>query len=123
MNPKRQLVGKEYDVMSVVWDEGGRVPARRVHEVLSKRGTDRAETYQLIHRCIGKGYLEREEPDFVCHALIDRETIQVEETKRLVDRMFGGSAERLLVSLVDTKSTSQEEIGRLRALIKDVYQE
>ena len=67
--------------------------------------------------------MEREEPGFVCHALIDRETIQVEETKRLVDRMFGGSAERLLVSLVDAKSTSQEEIGRLRALIKDVYQE
>ena len=115
----------EFKVMSVVWDEGGATPARRVHEVLSGRDPsyERADTYQLIHRCIKKGALEREEPGFVCRALVERDEMQVKETKKLLDKLFGGSPERLLAALVEPGSASQEEIDRLRSLVRDVYRE
>ena len=121
----KPLSDGEFKVMSVVWDEGGATPARRVHEVLSGRDPsyERADTYQLIHRCIKKGALEREEPGFVCRALVERDEMQVKETKKLLDKLFGGSPERLLAALVEPGSASQEEIDRLRSLVRDVYRE
>lgn len=121
----KPLSDGEFKVMSVVWDEGGAVTARRVHEVLSSRDPsyERADTYQLIHRCIKKGALEREEPGFVCRALVGRDEMQVRETKKLLDKLFGGSPERLLAALVEPGAASQEEIDRLRSLVRDVYRE
>lgn len=49
--------------------------------------------------------------------------MQVRETRRLANRLFGGSAERLLVSLVDPNATSQEEIDRLRTLVRDTFKD
>lgn len=122
MELRKPLTDAELEVMSVVWESGGRASAADIYAAISKGGCERAAVYQLIHRLIKKGMLERENPGFVCRALIGREEVQVEETKRLVDRLFGGSAERLLVALVDPKSVSTEEIERLRSMVKDVYE-
>ena len=117
MGPDRPLTDAEYKVMAVVWERGGEAPAKDIHEVLSQKGYERASTYQLIHRCIGKGALERVEPGFICRSLVDQGELQVSETRKLIDRMFGGSPERLLVALVDPNTTNQKEIEHLRSLI------
>ncbi len=123
MGTKKPLTDAELEVMSVVWESGGSESAANVYAALSGSGCERAAVYQLIHRLIKKGMLEREEPGFVCRALVSRDEIQVEEAKRLVDRFFGGSAERLLVALVDSKAVTAEEIDRLRSMIRDAYGE
>ena len=121
MGPDRPLTDAEYKVMAVVWERGGEAPAKDIHEALSQKGYDRASTYQLIHRCIGKGALERIEPGFICRSLVDQSELQVSETRKLIDRVFGGSPERLLVALVNPNATSQKEIEHLRSLINTDY--
>lgn len=122
MAPLRPLTNQELKIMAVVWDEGGQTSAKRIHEVLSKQGFERASTYQYIHRCISKGALSRTEPGFICTALIAREETQVEETRKLVDTLFGGSAEKLLVALVDPDAASPEEIDRLRSMVNKAFE-
>lgn len=117
----RSLTSPELKVMNVIWDEGGQATAARIYEVLSKEGFERAFVYSLIHKCIGKSAVERVEPGFLCRALVERGEVQLKETKKLVDSLFGGSAEKLLISLVDPSSVSPDEIERLRSIVKKAY--
>ena len=122
MGIERALTDIEYKVMSVIWQDGGETPAKHIHEVLSKEdGLERASTYQIIHRCIAKGAIERIDPGFICRAKVAQDEMQAEETRKLIDRVFGGSAERLLVALIDPSTTSQDEIDRLRSMVRKSF--
>ena len=108
----------ELRVMNVVWRLGGEVPAAQIHEQLtSEAGCSKPTTYSLIHRCIEKGALARREPGFVCHALVAQEDVQATEAERFIDRVFEGSAERLLATLVKRNKISLEEIDKLRKIV------
>lgn len=115
------LSDSEIRVMDVVWDAGGRASAKQIADALAGQLEYSASaTYTLIHRCIKKGALERVQPGFVCHALVSREQVQAEETDRLVDRVFNGSADKLFAALVGRKKVSREEIARLRDLVNEM---
>ncbi len=103
--------------MEVLWQEDD-CPAKRIADMLSDRvGWNINTTYTVIKRCIGKGAIERRDPGFRCHALIGREAIRAEEARALLDKLFDGSAELLIASLVSGSTLSKEEIERLRAAI------
>ena len=57
---------------------------------------------------------------FRCRALVSREKVRQQETRGLIDRMYGGSADRLVASLLDGKALSGEEIARLRRLVEEL---
>ena len=71
-----KLFDSELKVMEVLWEEGP-IPARRVAEVLGQRiGWNKNTTYTVIKKCMEKGAIRREEPDFVCHPLAERAKIR-----------------------------------------------
>ena len=49
---------------------------------------------------------------------MSREEVQRRETRELIDRMYGGSADRLVASLLEGRTLSAQEIDRLRALVE-----
>lgn len=111
------LSDSELRVMDIVWGDGGESTARRIGEVLAERfGYSLSATYTLITRCIKKGALERIDPGYRCRALVSQQAVQDEETDGLIDRLFGGSADRLFAALVDRKKVSSAEIDRLRRM-------
>lgn len=115
------LSDSELRVMDVVWQQGGETTARHIGEELAERfGYSLSATYTLIGRCIKKGALQRIEPGYQCRALVTQETVQNEETDGLIDRLFGGSADRLFAALVSRKKVSHEEIDRLRQMADDL---
>ena len=83
-------------------------------------GWNRNTTYTLIKRCIGKGAIERREPNYLCHALIPREQVQEQETTELINKVFDGSADLLFASLLNRKNLSAEEIERLKQLVNNL---
>ena len=86
--------------MDVIWSEG-EASASRIAGVLKERyGYDVTTVYTLISRCIKKGAVERCEPGYVCRPLIPQEKVQAEETDGLIDRLFGGSVDKLFAALV-----------------------
>lgn len=119
---EKTLQDSEIRVMNVIWREQP-VKAAKIAEILKdKIGWNQNTTYTLIKRCIDKGAVERLEPGFVCRALIERETVQREETDRLIDKIFDGSADKLFAALLGSKKLSADEVDKLRAIIDDLEQ-
>ena len=114
-----KLFDSELRVMEVLWEEGP-VPARRVVEVLSERiGWNKNTTYTVIKKCIEKNAVRREEPEFVCHPLVEREEAQREETNALIEKMFGGSSELFFSSFLRQKGLNQEDAEELARMIRE----
>lgn len=114
------LSASELRVMNVVWDAGGEASARQIAEALAESVSYTASgTYTIIHRCIGKGALERVDPGFRCRALVSRREVQDEQTGQLIDRLFGGSPEGLFAALVERTDVTPEEARRLHALVDE----
>ena len=112
-----KLFESELKVMEVLWTEG-EASAKRIAEVLKEQvGWSKTTTYTVLKKCIDKGAIERTEPGFICRAKITQAEAQRYETDELVNRMYGGRADRLVAALLDGGRLSAEEIERLKRLV------
>ncbi len=112
-----KLYESELKVMEVLWREG-EASAKRIAEVLrAEVGWSKTTSYTVLRKCVDKGAVERTEPGFVCRAKISREQAQKRETDALIERMYGGRADRLVAALLDGGRLTQEELERLRKLV------
>lgn len=115
-----KLFDSELKVMDVLWKEGD-TTARHIAAVLHEQiGWNVNTTYTLIKRCVGKGAIERIEPNFVCRACVSKEQVQQEETQELIDKVFDGSADKLFAALLGGRRVSEQQIKRLRDMIEDM---
>ena len=115
-----KLFDSELKVMDVLWRNGD-CTAKYISDVLKEEvGWNMNTTYTLIKRCIKKGAIERSEPNFMCHALIAKETVQEAETNELIDKIYDGSADKLFAALLSRKKHSAEEIEKLKQIVADL---
>ena len=115
-----KLFDSELKVMNVLWEKG-ELYARDIVERLSESvGWNKNTTYTLINRCIKKGAIERKDPNFLCKALVKKETIQERETKELVNKIFDGSQDLLLSSLLGSKGLSDKDIEKLKRIVDEM---
>ena len=115
-----KLFDSELKVMNVLWGEGD-CTAKHISNVLKEEiGWNMNTTYTLIKRCINKGAIERSEPNFMCHALIPKEKVQIAETNEFIDKMFDGSIDKMFVALIGNKQLSEKQIEKLKNLIENL---
>lgn len=114
-----KLFDSELKVMGVLWQRGD-TTAKQISDILKEEvGWNMNTTYTLIKRCINKGAILRQEPNFMCHALIPREEVQAAETDELIDRIYEGSVDKLFASLIGRKKLSKEQIQKLKQLVEE----
>lgn len=112
-----KLFDSELKVMGVLWREGD-CTAKHISDVLKQEvGWNMNTTYTLIKRCIGKGDIQRSEPNFLCHALIQKEEVQQLQTDELIDRIYDGSTDKLFAALLGRKKLSAQQIEQLRSIV------
>lgn len=115
-----KLFDSELKVMGVLWKEGD-VPAKHIADVLNKEiGWNKNTTYTLIKRCMKKGAIARTEPNFMCHALIPIEDVQEAETNELIDKIYGGSVDKLFAALIGRKKLSAKQIEKLKQIVGEM---
>ncbi len=115
-----KIFDSELRVLEILW-AGGELSAREVAARAAEQvGWSKTTTYTVLKKCVDKGLVRRQDPGFVCQALVSRADAQRQETRGLIDRMYGGSADRLVASLLDGKALSGEEIDRLRRLVEEL---
>lgn len=113
-----KLFDSELKVMNILWREGD-TTAKYIADVLNKEtGWNKNTTYTLIKRCIKKGAIERTEPNFMCHALIEKEDVQEAETNELINKIYDGSVDNLFAALLSRKKFSEEEIEHLKQIVE-----
>lgn len=114
-----KLVESELKVMEVLWREGD-CTAKHISDVLNAEiEWNINTTYTLIKRCIAKGAIERTEPKFMCHALIEKKDVQEAETAELIQKMYDGSADKLFAALLSRKKLSGDKIRQLKEIVGD----
>lgn len=114
-----KLYDSELKVMDVLWRMGDQT-AKRVSDVLKDEiGWNMNTTYTVIKKCIGKGAIQRREPNFLCHALIGKEQVQAFQTDELIDKVFDGSVDKLFASLLGRKKLTAEQIDTLRRIVEE----
>ena len=114
-----KLFDSELKVMDVLWKEGD-MTAKKLSDILKAEiGWNMNTTYTVIKKCIAKGAIERSEPNFLCHALIPKETVQEAETDELIGKLFDGSTDKLFASLLGRKKLSAEQIVKLKQIVGD----
>ncbi len=115
-----KLFDSELKVMTVLWEKGDTSAKEIAEELRRGVGWSKTTTYTVIKKCIDKGAVSRSEPNFICHAEVSREEAREYETEELINRMYGGSADMLVASLLGSKRLSREEADRLKKLVEDM---
>lgn len=114
---------RELDVMSVLWKEG----SGTVAEVRTRLSDELAYTTVLtvLQTLEEKGHIRHEEEGraYRYFPLVPPEEAGGRALERIVDKIFGGSAEFLLARLVTERDLSPEELGRMRRLLDERLEE
>lgn len=117
-----KLFDSEIKVMEVLWDKGD-TAAKKIAEILKAQvGWSKTTTYTVVKKCMDKGAIERTDPGFVCHALVTREQARAHETQELVDKLFNGSEDLLIASLLGGKRLTPKGVEKLRSLVREMEQ-
>lgn len=114
---KSKLSESELKVLEILWNQGD-LTAKQLSEILKDTvGWSKTTTYTVLKRSIEKKLIQRIEPNFLCHALITKQTTQAKETKRLLSHLYDGSPKELISFLVEDNQFSKEDIAELKSLI------
>lgn len=115
-----KLFDSELKVMDLLWKEG-ELSAKRIAEVLKDQiGWSKTTTYTVIRKCLEKNAVLRIEPGFICRPLISIEEARKAETDELINKMYGGSKDLLIASLLGGRSMAPEEVERLKKLVDEL---
>ncbi len=108
---------RELDVMSVLWDE----KSATVAEVRSRISDRLAYTTVLtiLRTLEQKGYVGHTDEGRAhrYHPLVEREKAGASALPRMLDTLFGGSAELLLTHLVRDRRLTRDELDNMRKLL------
>lgn len=113
-----KLFDSELKIMDVLW-ENGECTAKYIAETLKEQvGWSKTTTYTVIKKCIDKKVIGRKEPHFVCTPLVTKEEVREFETRELINKMYDGTADCLVASILGSRKLSPEEIIRLKQLVE-----
>ena len=112
----------EHAVMEALWDKSPLTAADVCDRVCATRDWSMPTVKTLLSRLVGKDAV-RTEPDgrrFLYSPTIARDDYVGGESKRLVDRLFGGRAASLVAHLAEQEALSERDINEIEALLKEL---
>jgi BlaI family transcriptional regulator, penicillinase repressor len=120
-----RLTPLELEIMKVLWTAG---PAgvQAVRDALAPRRKLAYTTVQTMLNVLWrKGRVRRALKDraYVYHPVLTRRRALREAVGDMVDRLFGGSAESLVVSLVESRQLTPEALARLTRALERAEEE
>ena len=124
---RRRTLGptdRELAILSVLWDKGPST-VREVHEALHQEEgeTGYTTTLKLMQIMVEKGLLVREEDDgrrHIYRPALSEERTQKQLVQNLLDRVFAGSAEKLVMRALSARKVSPNELKRIRRMIEEL---
>lgn len=114
------LSGAQMEIMNIVWARGETTVSDVWKALQQKRAVARTTVLTVMDRLEKKGWLKRRVADqqHFYSAARSREATLGGVVERLVDTAFAGSAEDLVVALLDGRGVTDEEARRIRTLIQ-----
>ena len=110
----------EHAVMEALWSRAPLTAAEVCEEVCAKRDWTLATVKTLLSRLVVKNAVttEAEGKRFLYSPVLKRGNYLGGESRRLVDRLFGGRAAPLFAHLAETEALSDRDIAEIEALLE-----
>jgi len=111
---------REAEILSILWDMG-----QASVEDIRKRliGSPTASTVRtLLTVMAGRGFVADDGTGYakLYHAKIDKQAGQHSALKRLIDTVFGGSTEAMLLRLMEEEEVDIERLTKLRKKLDEM---
>ena len=112
----------EHAVMEVLWRESPLAAQDVADRIDPERDWSTRTVKTLLSRLLAKGALVHEEDGrrYLYRPAIARDDFVTRESRRLLDRMFGGSVSPLVAHLAERDSLTEEDIAEIEALLKEL---
>ena len=113
---------RELAILGVLWERGPST-VREVHEALDRDGqTGYTTTLKLMQIMVEKGLLVREDDGrkHIYRPALSEEKTQKQLVRNLLDRVFAGSAEKLVMRALSARKVSPDELKRIREMLDEM---
>ncbi len=118
--PSPNLTDVELQILGVLWQRGPST-VREVHEALEdQRETGLSTTLKMMQVMTAKGLLIKDDDQRpqVFHPAITQEQAQTQFVDDLIQRVFGGAADKLILRAVNSRHVSRKDLEQIRKLLK-----
>jgi BlaI family penicillinase repressor len=123
--PSSQPNDVELAILRVLWEHGP-CSVREVHESLqSSRDAGYTSTSKMMQVMVDKGLLKRDEskrPQVYRTAVPEKQT-QRQILSHLIQKVFGGSARKLVLQAVESSRIRGDELSEIRELLDKLEEE
>ncbi len=117
MGEEIRLHEGELNVMELLW-ANDQIAAKDISNIIKNYiGWEKNTTYTVINRLIDKGAVSREDPGFICRALITKEKVQEIETGALLNKVFGGDISNFINDYLRHVKLTPAQIVDLESVI------
>jgi BlaI family transcriptional regulator, penicillinase repressor len=115
----------QLEIINIVWDQGKATVGKIWKALAKRRSISRNTVSTMVTRLEEKGWLRHRVigGTFLYSATHPREKVLPRMVHRLVDAAFQGSAEGLVLTLLEGGRLSAEEVERIKAMLEKVETE
>ncbi|MCR2833635.1 BlaI/MecI/CopY family transcriptional regulator [Parerythrobacter lacustris] len=121
-NPPERISDAEHAVMEVLWDRSPLTAVEVCEAVCAQRDWSMPTVKTLLSRLVAKNAVATE-PDgrrFLYSPLLEKADYIGTESRRLVDRLFGGRAAPLFAHLAEHEALTEKDIDEIEALLREL---
>jgi predicted transcriptional regulator len=110
----------EHAVMEVLWDESPLTAQDVVERIPPGRDWSANTVKTLLGRLLAKNIIAHQEDGrrYLYRPLVARSDYVAGESRRLMDRLFGGKLTPLVAHLAERDALTSEDIAEIEALLK-----
>ena len=120
--PGERISEAEHAIMEVLWDRNPISAAEVCDAVCAERDWSIPTVKTLLSRLVQKQAVgtEPEGRKFLYRPLIARSDYVSGESRRLVDRLFGGRAAPLFAQLAESEALTDDDLSEIEALLREM---
>jgi BlaI family transcriptional regulator, penicillinase repressor len=118
---KPVLTAQELEIMKIVWRAGASTVRGVYEDLLERRKIAYTTVMTMMNILEQKGYLKKTQKDraYVYQATRPQKQVIRGMVREFVDRVFNGSAEPLLLHLVEDRRLSENDPDAIRRLMRE----
>ncbi|WP_136163301.1 BlaI/MecI/CopY family transcriptional regulator [Sphingomonas flavalba] len=112
----------EYAVMEALWESSPLTASEVAERAGAARGWNMSTVKTLLSRLLSKGAVDHEQDGrrYLYRPVIARADYVASESRRLVDRLFGGRVTPLVAHLAEDDGLSAADIAEIEALLREL---
>ena len=122
MQVQEKISEAEHAVMEALWEQSPLTAAEVADRVAPDRGWSAQTVKTLLSRLLAKDIVAADQDGrrFLYRPIVARDTYVTRESRRLVDRLFGGRISPLVAHLAERDQLSPDDIAEIEALLKEL---